>query len=537
MGSIFRPTYTKPLPPDCEIVTKKNGEQVARYRVDGKLRTARLTSGNPPRLLIESSTYSAKYRDHSGKLVVRSTKCRDEANARRRLTEWEGETERVKAGVLSPADADMSQHARSAIETHLVAFDIRQQARGTASKYRENTLRALRRVAADCRFHTLADVQVEPVERWLVARTGAGASARTRNLARESWLVFLNWCVETGRLTSNPLANLSRANVKADPRRQRRPLTEEELDRLLAVARTRPLDAKLAINRGARKGQAGARLADATRDALERAGRERALLYKALVLTGLRKGEMASLTLGQVRLDDSPHLALAAANEKARRGALVPLREDLASDLRGWLKERLDEAQEQARISGQPIPNALPADEHLFHVPVHLVRNMRKDLIAAGIPPRDGNGCVVDIHALRHTFGTLLSRGGITPRVTQELMRHTDPRMTNNVYTHVRLADSRSALDVLPALTATKPANSLVPQLVLTPVLEGQNLAITDTMEPQNELLNGKNGFDVTPGNVNGNGRLTTSVISRPSQVDLSQIVAAVGFEPTTSRL
>ena len=36
---------------------------------------------------------------------------------------------------------------------------------------------------------------------------------------------------------------------------------------------------------------------------LERLGRERALIYKTLVMTGLRKGELASLTFGQLELD------------------------------------------------------------------------------------------------------------------------------------------------------------------------------------------------------------------------------------------
>ncbi len=539
MGSVFRPTFTKPIPQDAELV-EKNGERFARFRVNGRMRTVRVTTGDDdaPRLLVESTAYTAKYRDHNGRLVKRSTGCRDEANARRRLSEWESEVERVRAGVLSPADADMSQHTRTPLESHFTAFDTRQQARGTDPKYRENTLRALRTVAAECSFAILADVKPEPVERWLVARTEAGASARTRNLARESWLVFLNWCIETGRLATNPLTGLSKANVKADPRRQRRPLAEDELDRLLAVAVTRPTTAKLAINRGKRKGQAGAKLSDSTRAALERSGRERALLYKALVLTGLRKGELASISVGQVRLDgDPPHFTLAAADEKARRGALVPLRDDLACDLREWLALRLTEARDNARREGKPVPEALPAETPLFSVPLHLVRNLRKDLVAAGIPVRDGNGCVVDVHALRHTFGTMLARGGVASRVTQELMRHSDPRLTANVYTHLRMTDTRAALDALPALTATRPANPLVPLLVPTPVPRSHFGAIAGTMAPRNELQNGIDDRDVTPGNVNGNGPLTTLVISGPSQVDLSKGVAAVGFEPTTSRL
>jgi integrase len=36
---------------------------------------------------------------------------------------------------------------------------------------------------------------------------------------------------------------------------------------------------------------------------LQRLGFERSLVYKTLVLTGLRKGELASLTVGQLALD------------------------------------------------------------------------------------------------------------------------------------------------------------------------------------------------------------------------------------------
>jgi integrase len=73
---------------------------------------------------------------------------------------------------------------------------------------------------------------------------------------------------------------------------------------------------------------------------LERRGRERALIYKTLVLTGLRRGELAALTVGHVELDGPvPYLVLDAADEKAGRGSEVPLRADLADDLRRWVAD------------------------------------------------------------------------------------------------------------------------------------------------------------------------------------------------------
>jgi hypothetical protein len=58
----------------------------------------------------------------------------------------------------------------------------------------------------------------------------------------------------------------------------------------------------------------------------------------------------------------------------------------------------------------------------------------------------------IDVHALRTTFGTLLSKGGVAPRTAQAAMRHSDIDLTMNVYTDPRLLDVQGALDVLPAL-------------------------------------------------------------------------------------
>ena len=59
---------------------------------------------------------------------------------------------------------------------------------------------------------------------------------------------------------------------------------------------------------------------------LERTGHQRALIYKTLVLTGLRKGELASLTVGQLEFGGPVAYAiLNAADEKNRQGSDIPL--------------------------------------------------------------------------------------------------------------------------------------------------------------------------------------------------------------------
>jgi hypothetical protein len=81
-----------------------------------------------------------------------------------------------------------------------------------------------------------------------------------------------------------------------------------------------------------------------------------------------------------------------------------------------------------------------------------LIRIFDRDLKAAGIAKRDERGRTLDVHALRTTFGTLLSKGGVPLRTAQAAMRHSDPSLTANVYTDPKLLDVHGALDALPSL-------------------------------------------------------------------------------------
>src|SRR5262249_46198169 len=107
--------------------------------------------------------------------------------------------------------------------------------------------------------------------------------------------------------------------------------------------------------------------------------------------------------------------------------------------------------QEQARRRGEPSPARLPAETPVFTVPAGLVRIFDRDLKLAGIPKRDDRGRTLDVHALRTTFGTLLSKGGVPLRTAQAAMRHSDPGLTANVYTDPKLLDVHGALDALPS--------------------------------------------------------------------------------------
>jgi integrase len=454
VGTVFRKQVTRPLPPGAEIFVRK-GERFGRWKDRrGKTRTAPLTVGKDgsDRIVTESPFYVAKYRDGGGVVRVEPTGCRDETAARQVLADLERRVELVRSNVLTAAEAALADHQGTPLLDHIRQYVEHLEAAGCSTEHVANVNRQLRRFAEECRFVRLGDLDRNTFERWLNEQTKAGMGARTRNSYLVAAIAFANWCsVPTnGRLPSNPFDRMAKLNEKADPRR-RRAMTEDELTRLLDVARRRPLLDASTVRRGKRKGERYANLRTETIERLERLGWERALIYKALVLSGLRKGELASLAVAQPNLDGPECYAeLAAADEKNREWSYIPIRDDLAADLREWLAAKLAVLQGEARRVGGAIPVRLPPDAKVFDVPEKLSKILNRDLRLAEIAKRDERGHVLDVHALRHTFGTMMSKGGIAPRTAQAAMRHSKLEVTMGVYTDPKLLDVHGALDVLP---------------------------------------------------------------------------------------
>jgi integrase len=427
MGTIFKPTVTKPLPPGA-VVTGG----VARWTSPrtGSCSAPVRTTPRGVCIEIESSKFLARFRDGQGVVQTVATGCKDADTARAVLADLERRAELVKAGVMTPAQDAISNHKRTTISAHVETYLASLAAQGVTASHLGHVRQQLTSVIEGCRFRTLADVKREPLERWLAGPANAKRSARTRNCYLNAAKWFCNWCVDTERLVASPIARVQRADEHADRRRQPRALTPDELVRLLDAARRRPLAEALLFNRGWRKHQPGARLRPETVARLEALGRERALTYKTLVLTGLRLGELASLRVCDLAGD---RLILDAKHEKNRQGSSIPLRADLRADLAAWTAGR-------------------PQTERLVHITQAALKVFDRDLRFAGIAKRDDRGRTVCLHSLRHSFATLLSKGGVQPRVAQAAMRHSTMDLTMTVYTDPRLLDVEGALAVLPEL-------------------------------------------------------------------------------------
>jgi hypothetical protein len=255
MASVFKPTVTKPLPTGAELFTRK-GEQFARWKdAKGRTRTEPVTipakgkHAGTPRIIFDSTTYIAKYRDGAGLVRKVSTGCHDETAARSVLQELVNRAERVKANVLTVVEDAISGHQDTSLPEHFTAYIAHLEAKGTTAEHRGNVRRCLDRLAKNCDWTRLNALCRDKLEQWLVERANdkgpdgkkLAMSARTRNTYHAAIVAFANWCLRSKRLAVNPFAGMSKADENADRRRQRRALTEAELVKLLETARRRPL--------------------------------------------------------------------------------------------------------------------------------------------------------------------------------------------------------------------------------------------------------------------------------------------------------
>jgi len=153
-----------------------------------------------------------------------------------------------------------------------------------------------------------------------------------------------------------------------------------------------------------------------------------------------------------------------------RRGCRWPKRlatkaQDSAQAARDSPTVRFDPSAVDDREGTASRAGNLPPDTPLFTVPAGLGRILDRDLVAAGlarrvevepgkwiIDKRDERGRTIDVHALRHTFGTMLSKSGAFPRTAQAAMRHSTVNLTMNTYTDPKLLDVAGAIESLPTL-------------------------------------------------------------------------------------
>ena len=430
---IFKPTYSKPLPAGSKIISRK-GVKYAKFQ-DNKDHTqmGRLTKSED-KILLETSHWNIQFEDNLK--IRRKIKGFTDKAATVRLADM------IQAilnanGTNAPLGDDLNrqlerlpkQIRHDLIEAKLLdpaksmaakplseladMFELSMRAKELSREHVKDTYSMLNYVIKDCGFRYWSDITAEKVSAYLKQKRDDGLGYRRSNGYLLAIKMFAKWMVSCGYAMNSPLGHLKALNAKLDRRHVRRVLEPDQIRHLLETTAAAPERYGLP-------------------------GYERSLLYRFAIESGLRAKEIRTLKVSSFDFKNL-EVTVKAENAKGKRCDSIPLRKRTAEELKQFFANKLP----QARAFGSEEPlTVLTADM------------MKDDLADVGIPYEDDAGKVFDFHALRHQCGSLLAASGVSPKVAQKILRHTDVSMTMNIYTHTMHGQEAAAIDSLPDLTA-----------------------------------------------------------------------------------
>ena len=352
----------------------------------------------------------------------------DKQIAEKRLFEIIQEKEREREGIIAPKP--MREAAAATLSALVGEYEADLKGRGLKTKHVHDSTTRLRRILTETTWRTLGEVRADQFAKW---RARLSVSAKTAKEYQISLNAFLNWLVKTDQLAANPLARLDTVETKGKQVREARAFTEDELRRLFAVA-------------GKRK-----------------------LAYQVLLYTGQRKSEVRALVWSDLHLDEAQPFALfreGTMKDKAKRA--VPLRAEIAAALR------------EAR------PKDVEPTKKVFWFNWPTYDILKTDFKKAGIVKKDGLGRVVHFHSFRKTWQTLGVRHGVNQRAAQEILGHSDPSLTANVYTDVPALSLHSEMAKLPWITEAKPSAQIDAQ---KSGAAGLSVSLPDILRQMGDLL------------------------------------------------
>ncbi|MGE3807274.1 MAG: tyrosine recombinase XerC [Gemmataceae bacterium] len=360
----------------------------------------------------------------------------DKVAAQAMLNKLVREVEREKAGLIDATDVQRKRP----LSEHLEEFQSYLRNKGRSPAHvRESTTR-IQKLLENRGWRFIGDLSASGVLEYLGKLRADGLSAKTYNHYLQSIKQFSRWLARDGRAPTHPLAYLSRINTDSDPRHPRRPLSPDEFARLINAA------------------QHGKRIENIP-------GPDRAMMYVLAAWTGFRKGEIGSLTCRSLQLDAEPATAtVEACYSKRRRTDTQVLHPEVARRLRDWLATKPDLAPDALLF---PVCGRIPSGTErktnkMMDCDLQVARKkwIEEAKTEKEKEARQGTdfltfcndaGFYADFHSNRHLFVTTLARSGVSPKVAQLLARHSDIRLTLQLYTHVELQDQQAAIAALPA--------------------------------------------------------------------------------------
>lgn len=369
-------------------------------------------TGNPYKRP-HSPYWSIVFTDAAGVVRRRSTKTKDLRIARDVLAKQIREVEMQKAGHIDRYAATRKLplgQLITAYKEHLETAD-------SAPRYVKGVIRMIREFVVFAKVTTLPSIALADAERF-TSDVRSRRSAKTRDHYASALRSFGRWLHRTGRWDVDPFQGLPVRTANKDKHRvfKRVGFRFGEAEQLVEGAWARYESEK------AFGGQP-------THEGHDELVRDRQVLYWFALTTAFRANECASIRWEDLTLQGQK-LAVRLSGNFTKNGddANVPLQAFVAEQLE---KMRTRRSTAQVRRGAGPVLET----DLVFSVPDKIARLVRKDAAFAGlIPQRGPTSRRVDFHALRKSCARILIELGLHPKVIQMVLRHSDIRLTMDLY-------------------------------------------------------------------------------------------------------
>jgi integrase len=364
----------------------------------------------------------AKFRDATGRVVMRSTRKTVHRDALKIALLWEDAAIAARNGELTQAASvkilrDLMEQTtretlkvpsiRETLDGYLAATTATGGAASTIVRYRPFFNRFLAHIGETRARASVASASVAEIERWRNSELAAGMSGKSTNMGLGILRAAFNAAKRRGEILHNPCDAIANVAARSD---EREPFTDEEVTRLLRAAIGTDWQGAILVG----------------------------------VWSGLRLADVANLIWGQLDLATGILTATPAKTDK-------PIKQPMAAELRDYLSTL------PAGVGKRPVFPTLHGrvTGSLGGLSNEFSRMMaRAEVVAPMGREKKGRGRQVrtkSFHSLRHTFVSRLANADVSADVRKALAGH-DTDEAHARYTHLAFTKQTEALAKLSAI-------------------------------------------------------------------------------------
>ncbi len=154
------------------------------------------------------------------------------ALAKRFASDRETEAELVKGRFLDPQTLERGRHQWTPISQVIDEYEQELVKRRSSVKHRKETVRLLTKLAGDCKYQTISDIDAGSLDTFLKGVIRQGLSARTHNAYLKAIGALCRWLLGYQRIERDPTTPIRSMDVHKDKRQTSRAMTFDEVEAL-----------------------------------------------------------------------------------------------------------------------------------------------------------------------------------------------------------------------------------------------------------------------------------------------------------------